>query len=101
MKRRQHVRFDHDVKMMQSVLNAVRDWGQVEKERLRQKEDAPPHGLVCLYCGAFEVSETPAAVRACLQEHIKTCPDHPLSKALAENEELKARVRELEGLVTP
>ena len=45
----------------------------------------------CIYCGHRYPPGTPVVRATVLYEHIKTCPKHPLAKALDEMATLKSR----------
>ena len=48
----------------------------------------------CVYCGHQYPPGTPESRDKHLYEHIKVCPKHPLSKALAEMENLKKQLED-------
>ena len=49
--------------------------------------------ITCVYCG-IEYQNTATSQASHLYEHIKVCPKHPLSKALAEKVELERELAE-------
>lgn len=60
---------------------------QAERKAIQNNERV----LTCVYCGHLYPPGTPPSNHAALEEHIKTCPSHPLSKALEEIRRLKTR----------
>ncbi len=54
----------------------------------------------CVYCGHRygPDSEMPASMADVLKKHIEGCPEHPMSALRDENEKLRGRVAELEGM---
>lgn len=59
---------------------------QAERKPIQNNERA----LTCVYCGHMYPPGTPPSNHEALEEHIKTCPSHPLSKALTDIEQLRA-----------
>lgn len=87
----------HRIRVLKQEWSEHIDRLEAELAEAKQWIDDCQAGMYinCVYCGHRygPDDEVEATMQQALYDHIKVCPKHPLSKALAENTQLKEELK--------
>jgi len=94
-------------KVKDSEKGAIEGWNNIPRinqvQQLKDWVSDLQSGMYvnCVYCGHRygPKEDTPVAMADVLKEHIAVCPDHPLSHANQEIEELKTTIKEMQSSI--